>query len=218
DLPAEQPSSARLELLENLDRPLVCVHPAAGDEIRRWPAAYFAELIDMLVERDGVHVAIVGVAGDSEIAMGVLRTVRHRSQVSNLAGMIEFHDLVALLSASALFVGNNSGPKHLAAGLGIPTVGIHSGNVDPREWGPSGRRAVAVWRHVHCSPCHFSKPEQCDRNLACLTGLRPVDVYPTCKRALAIQFGRSPTCRTREFERGALWQRDRLLGNTEMPA
>ena len=218
DLPTEQPLSACLELLENLDRPLVCVHPAAGDEIRRWPAAYFAELIDMLVERDGVHVAIVGVAGDSEIAMGVLRTVRHRSQVSNLAGMIEFHDLVALLSASALFVGNNSGPKHLAAGLGIPTVGIHSGNVDPREWGPSGRRAVAVWRHVHCSPCHFSKPEQCDRNLACLTGLRPVDVYPTCKRALAIQFGRSPTCRTREFERGALWQRDRLLGNTEMPA
>jgi ADP-heptose:LPS heptosyltransferase/GT2 family glycosyltransferase len=212
DLPAEQPSSARLELLENLDRPLVCVHPAAGDEIRRWPAAYFAELIDLLVERDGVHVAIVGVAGDSEIAMGLLRTVRHRSQVSNLAGIIELHDLVALLSVSALFVGNNSGPKHLAAGLGVPTVGIHSGNVDPREWGPLGRRAVAVWRHVHCSPCHFSKPEQCDRKLACLTGLRPVDVYPICKRFLATGLGRASTSRTVEVEHGALWRRNRRAG------
>jgi ADP-heptose:LPS heptosyltransferase/GT2 family glycosyltransferase len=215
DLPREQPPSACLELLANLDRPLVCVHPAAGDEIRRWPSAYFAELIDLLVERDGVHVAIVGVAGDSEIAMGLLRTVRHGSQVSNLAGIIEFHDLVALLSVSALFVGNNSGPKHLAAGLGVPTVGIHSGNVDPREWGPLGRRAVAVWRHVHCSPCHFSKPEQCDRKLACLTGLRPVDVYPICKRFLANRFGHNPTYGKSEVERGAL-QRHRLLG-TEIP-
>jgi hypothetical protein len=71
--------------------------------------------------------------------------------------------------------------------LGVPTVGIHSGNVDPREWGPAGRRAVAIWRHVHCAPCQFSKPEQCDRGLACLTGLRPVDVYPVCKRLLAMR-------------------------------
>jgi ADP-heptose:LPS heptosyltransferase len=218
DLPTERRPPARLELLESLDRPLVCVHPAAGDEIRRWPSAYFAELIDLLVERDGVHVAIVGVAGDSEIAMEVSRTVRHRSRVSNLAGIIEFYDLVALLSVSALFVGNNSGPKHLAAGLGVPTVGIHSANVDPREWGPLGRRAVAVWRHVHCSPCHFSRPEQCDRKLACLTGLRPVDVYPVCKRLLAIRLGPTPTYRTREVERGGLRQRDRLLGSSEMPA
>jgi ADP-heptose:LPS heptosyltransferase/GT2 family glycosyltransferase len=187
NLPARPLPPAGLELVENLDRSLICVHPAAGDEIRRWPAVYFAELIDLLVERNNVQVAIIGVAGDQEIARKVLQTVRQRSRVLNLAGMVEFPDLVALLSASALFVGNNSGPKHLAASLGVPTVGVHSGNVDPREWGPAGRRAVAVWRHVHCAPCQFSKPEQCDRSLACLTGLRPVDVYPVCKRLLAIR-------------------------------
>jgi ADP-heptose:LPS heptosyltransferase/GT2 family glycosyltransferase len=187
EFPTERPPSAGLELLETLDRPLVCVHPAAADEIRRWPPAYFAELIDLLIERDNVHIAIVGVAEDREIAMGVLRTVRHCCRISDLTGSLELADLVALLSASALFVGNNSGPKHLAAGLGVPTVGIHSGNVDPREWGPAGRRAVAVWRHVHCAPCRFSKPEQCDRSLASLTGLRPVDVYPVCKRLLTIR-------------------------------
>jgi ADP-heptose:LPS heptosyltransferase/GT2 family glycosyltransferase len=214
-LPTVRPQLARPELLGNLDRPLVCVHPAAGEEIRRWPSPYFAELIDLLVERDGVHVAIVGESPDRDIAMTVLRTVRHSSQVSNLAGTLEFSDLVALLSASALFVGNNSGPKNLAACLGVPTVGIHSGNVDPREWGPLGRRAVAVWRHVHCSPCHFSKPEQCDRKLACLTGLRPVDVYPICKRFLAIRFGRSRIYGTREPEHGDSRQRDPLCGNTD---
>jgi ADP-heptose:LPS heptosyltransferase/GT2 family glycosyltransferase len=190
DLLAEPLGSASLELLGDLDRPLVCVHPAAGDEIRRWPASHFAELIDLLVERDGVQVAIIGVAGDGEIATQVLQTVRHHNRVSNLTGKLEFSDLVALLSASALFVGNNSGPKHLAAGLGVPTVGIHSGNVDPREWGPAGRRAVAIWRRVRCAPCQLSRPEQCDRQLACLTELRPVDVYSTCKRLLAIRSAR----------------------------
>ena len=187
DLRAEWPRPVPCELLGELDRPLVCVHPAASDEIRRWPAPYFAELVDLLVERDKVHVAIVGLAGDREMVARVLQTVRDRSRVSDMTGRLEFADLVALLSASALFVGNNSGPKHLAAGLGVPTVGIHSGNVDPREWGPAGRRAVAIWRHVHCAPCQLSKPEQCDRSLACLTGLRPVDVYPVCKRLLAIR-------------------------------
>jgi O-antigen biosynthesis protein len=178
-----------LDLLQPLDRPLVCVHPAAGDEIRRWPSAYFAELIDLLVERDGVQVAIIGVSGDKDIAISVMRTIRDRNRVSNLVGMLDFSDLVGLLSVSALFVGNNSGPKHLAAGLGVPTIGIHSANVDPREWGPLGPRAVAVWRHVHCSLCQFSRPEECDRNLACLTGIRPGDVYPVCKRFLAMRFG-----------------------------
>jgi ADP-heptose:LPS heptosyltransferase/GT2 family glycosyltransferase len=218
DLPRSLPRSACFEVLDNVERPFVCVHPAAGDEIRRWPPEYFAELIDLLVERDNVHVAIIGLAADGEVAARVLRTVRHGSRVSNLAGMTEFHDLVALLSVCALFVGNNSGPKHLAAGLGVPTVGIHSGIVDPREWGPSGRRAVAVWRHVHCSQCYFSKPEQCDRKVACLTGLRPVDVYPVCERLLAIRLGRTPTCRTSEVERGGLGQRDRLRESGAMPA
>ena len=203
DLPARPLPPAALELVESLDQPLICVHPAAGDEIRRWPAVYFAQLIDLLVERDNVQVAIIGVAGDQEVARNVLQTMRHRSRVFNLAGTVELSDLVALLSASALFVGNNSGPKHLAASLGVPTVGIHSGNVDPREWGPAGRRAVAVWRHVHCALCQFSKPEQCDRSLACLTGLRPVDVYPVCKRLLAIRSRR---------DSGFVWRRRTWTG------
>jgi GT2 family glycosyltransferase len=41
-------------------RPVVCVHPAAGAELRQWPPAYFASLINLLVEEEGVHVAIVG--------------------------------------------------------------------------------------------------------------------------------------------------------------
>jgi O-antigen biosynthesis protein len=189
-LPTGRAPSVRPELAEIQDRSLVCVHLAA-DEIQRWPAEYFAELIDLLVERDSVYVALIGSSGERGIAGRIERSLRNRRHVSNLVGMLEFADLVDLLTRSALVVGNNSGPQHLAAGLGVPTVGIHSANVDPREWGPLGPRAVVIWRHVHCSPCQLSRPEECNRNLACLTGLRPADVYPVCKRYLMIWAGRS---------------------------
>jgi len=184
--PTDRSPSACLEPINTHGRPLVCVHPAAPDEISRWPSEYFAELIDLLVERDGVHIALVGLSGDGEIAARVQRSLRNHGHVSNIADMLEFSDFVDLLMTSTLFVGNNSGSLHLAAALGVPTVGIHPANVNPGERGPSGPRTVAVWRHVHCSLCQFSRPEECNRNLFCLTGLRPVDVYPVCKRFVTI--------------------------------
>jgi ADP-heptose:LPS heptosyltransferase len=91
-----------------------------------------------------------------------------------------------LLARTSLFLGNDSGPKHIAAGLGVPTVGIHSGTVDVREWGPIGPNAVAVAREMVCSPCYLSNPEDCRRGLACLRQLSPEIVYDTCRRLLLL--------------------------------
>ena len=167
-------------------RPLVCVHPAVSNETRRWPAEHFAALIDRLIEEDGVDVAVIGAAGDRAIADAVLDGVRNRARVTARIGDIALADLPSFLAGCALFVGNNSGPKHIAAALGVPTVGVHSGTVDAREWGPFGPRAVAVWRRVACAPCYLSRAEDCPRRLACLTELRPMDVYPVCRRLLLL--------------------------------
>jgi ADP-heptose:LPS heptosyltransferase len=105
--------------------------------------------------------------------------------VLSLIGRVKLAELPALLAACALFVGNNSGPKHIAAALGVPTVGIHSGVVDATEWAPLGPRAVAVRRAMACSPCYLARPQDCHRELACLVGLEPAAVYAVCARLLA---------------------------------
>lgn len=171
------------------DRPVVCVHPGAGTEIRRWPPRHYAELIDRLIEEDGVEVVVIGSAGDQAIAAAVRDQVRSRERLTLAVGEIALGDLPGFLLRCALFVGNNSGPKHLAAGLGVPTIGVHSGSVDAAEWGPLGPRAVAVRRNVECAPCHLTEAAECPRDLACLNGLRPADVHRVCTRLLAI--GRS---------------------------
>jgi ADP-heptose:LPS heptosyltransferase len=89
-----------------------------------------------------------------------------------------------LLQACALYVGNNSGPKHIAAALGVPTIGIHSGVVDAIEWGPIGQRSVAVRRNMSCSPCYLARLEDCPRGFACMNGLEPMAVQEVAEQLL----------------------------------
>jgi ADP-heptose:LPS heptosyltransferase/GT2 family glycosyltransferase len=171
-------------------RRVVCVHPAAGDMLKQWPPEYFAELIDLLVEREQVNVVLIGGPADKTITSQVLRSVRNRHAVVDLIGepVNKLAQVHKLLLRCALFVGNDSGPKHLAAALGVPTVGIHSGHLDAREWGPVGPYAIALRREMACGPCYLPSPKFCPRDLACLTGLRPGQVYPVCRKLLAAEF------------------------------
>jgi ADP-heptose:LPS heptosyltransferase/GT2 family glycosyltransferase len=179
-------------------RRVVCIHPAAGDKSRQWPPARFAALIDLLVEREDVNIALIGSRDDQEIASKVLQEVRNRRAVANLLGRLPLESLPDLLRRCALFVGNNSGPHHLAATLGVPTIGIHSGLVDAREWGPLGPYALALQRDMECSPCYLPSHAHCPRALACLTGLHPGDVYRACRKLLALGFGDRPFLYTAE--------------------
>jgi ADP-heptose:LPS heptosyltransferase len=172
-----------------LSRRVVCVHPAAGGTLKQWPPEYFAKLIDMLVEREQVNVVLIGSPDEKAIASRVMQSVRNRWAVLDLIGepVNKLAQLHHLLVRCALFVGNDSGPKHLAAGLGVPTVGIHSGQVDAREWGPAGPHAVALRREMECSPCYLTNPADCHRRAACMTGIMPGEVYTACKRLLALR-------------------------------
>jgi ADP-heptose:LPS heptosyltransferase/GT2 family glycosyltransferase len=171
------------------ERRLVCIHPGVGSAIRQWPVEHYAALIDLLVVNHDVTIAVIGAPEEAEIADSVIEKVGHREAVKSLIGEVKLSELPALLATAALYVGNNSGPKHIAAALGVPTVGIHSGTVDAREWGPMGVNALAVRRDVHCSPCYLATIESCPRKLACLTELRPTEVYEICARLLAIAYG-----------------------------
>jgi ADP-heptose:LPS heptosyltransferase/GT2 family glycosyltransferase len=181
-----------------LDKPLICVHPAVGNDTRQWPEEHFASLIDLLVGEHDMHVALIGAKEEIAVADKVLAHVRRTSAVVSLLGALSLRELPMLLRVAALYVGNNSGPKHLAAALGTPTVGVHSGVVDATEWGPFGPRALAIRRKTVCSPCYIAQASQCHRGLACLGGLRPGDVYQACRGMLTL--GQPPATTARAVQ------------------
>lgn len=191
--PPESAAVEHLHLPKSSDRPIVCVHLTAGNEMKQWPVEFFAAVIDQLTEGDRAQIVLIGAPGEEETAADLVKRVRHPQSVRSVVGKLPLADLPALLARAALFLGNDSGPKHIAAGLGVPTVGIHSGTVDPREWGPVGPNAVAVVREVVCTPCYLSSPDDCHRGLACLRQLSPGAVYDACKRLLLLNRPAAPS-------------------------
>lgn len=157
-------------------RRVVCIHAGADSPVKRWPPSHFAELINRLVEEQDVNIALIGAVCDITATAAVLAKVTERSRVWSLAGEVAADDLPDFIDRCALFVGNDSGSGHIAAALGVPTIGIHGGDEDVREGSPAGPHVIAI-RRKH-------------RKLACLTGLRPLDVYPVCERLLAIGYNR----------------------------
>ncbi|HET6306520.1 MAG TPA: glycosyltransferase family 9 protein [Rhodopila sp.] len=158
---------------------VVAIHPGAGNVTKQWPEAHFVALIALLIERNDVNILLVGGADEVETANTLLAEVARPGVIASLAGQTSLADLPRLLKNCVLYIGNDSGPKHIAAAVGIPTIGIHSGVVDPVEWGPVGPQAVALRRNMTCSPCYLANAEDCPRALACLQFLEPNLVYET---------------------------------------
>jgi ADP-heptose:LPS heptosyltransferase/GT2 family glycosyltransferase len=176
--PARMPLSELPEEVQTLfARPVVAVHPGAGNITKQWPTEHFSALIDLLIERNGVNVLLIGGPDEVAVAKDLLQSVLHPEAIASMAGKTSLTELPRLLLNCALYIGNDSGPKHIAAAIGLPTIGVHSGVVDPVEWGPLGPRAIALRRNMTCSPCYLAKAEDCPRSLACLRLLEPNLVY-----------------------------------------
>jgi ADP-heptose:LPS heptosyltransferase/GT2 family glycosyltransferase len=169
------------------ERPLVCLHTGAGAINKQWPAASFAGLIDLLAGEAGASILIIGGPDEAAFAQGVVRQARRGAAVASLVGKTGLRDLPSVLRAADLYVGNDSGPKHMAAALGVPTIGIHSGSVDAGEWGAMGEHALTIRRDMTCSPCYLAHAADCHRGLACLNGIGVGDVFRACLRLLALR-------------------------------
>jgi heptosyltransferase-2 len=130
--------------------PLIAIAPAAAyGPAKEWPARKFAALIDAIDER-GAESVLVGAPAERARADEVARLSSAGALIA--AGDTGVGQLIALLSLCNGFVGNDSGAMHLAAALGLPTVGIF-GSTNPMRTGPLGNRARVIWHHLECSPC-----------------------------------------------------------------
>ena len=118
-------------------------NPGMTLHAKRWPPARYAALADRLREEHGLRVVLAGARDDAAVTAEVRRLAR--APVVDLAGRsASFGALGALFARCALFVGNDSGPMHLAAAVDAPVVAVF-GPTDPAVYAPYSPR-VAVLR------------------------------------------------------------------------
>jgi heptosyltransferase-2 len=147
---------------------------AAFGSAKRWGDVRFAELADLLAADLGVHIVVVGSEAERPIAERIRKNTKCGTVVLN--GMTDLETLIGVLSESVLMVTNDSGPMHLAAALGVPTVAIF-GATNDAETGPYGERTRVVKHPVECSPCML---RECPIDHRCMTG---VTASIVCKAA-----------------------------------
>jgi heptosyltransferase II len=131
--------------------PLIAIAPAAAyGPAKEWPAEKFANLIDRLFDKIGAECVLVGAPSERVKCEAVAAASSNKAIVA--AGETSVGELIALLSLSSAFIGNDSGSMHLANAIGIQTVGIF-GSTNPTRTGPSGSNSRVIWHRLECSPC-----------------------------------------------------------------
>jgi lipopolysaccharide heptosyltransferase I len=119
---------------------LVVLNPGSGGEGKRWTAEAFRRLGEELAVRLGARVAIAWGPGEEPLARAVAHGMRTGALVPPPTTIAE---MIALFRRAILVVGGDTGPVHVAAVLGVPTVGLY-GPTSARRNGPYGRRAATI--------------------------------------------------------------------------
>lgn len=154
--------------------------PGAGWKTKEWPIAHFAKLAEQFIKA-GTPVVIAGDGRDREKGEKIMQLVRLPSLL-NLAGKTSLISLFGLLKNATISVGGDTGPQHIAAAVGTPTVSLFG----PSSWSrsypmcpnASNKADTVICAARPCSPC-FKRT--CGKNIICMETIGVETVFEACK-------------------------------------
>ena len=173
ELSESRRDEARRILLQhsvNGDKQIVAICPGSiNSRAKRWPAESFAALADQLIET-GKQVLLIGSRDEEDVASDVIS--RMRNTPVTLVGRTTLDQVTAILSISDLVVTNDTGPAHIAAALGRPTVVIF-GPTNPLTTRPFSPQAEILRHPPDCAPCML---RDCPIDHRCMTAITVEEV------------------------------------------
>jgi len=145
------------------DRPMVAIHPFSLWSYKEWQTREWTTVIRHLRDHYGFSVIITGAPPERARAMEL--TEPFEDHVFNLAGNTTIGDLPAVLQLCRLFIGVDTASLHIAAAVGVPTIGLF-GPSSPLTWAPRGDRHCVITKGMPCQPCrkkgcHGSEKSRC---------------------------------------------------------
>ncbi|MFH1688111.1 MAG: lipopolysaccharide heptosyltransferase II [bacterium] len=183
DVTAAEELLSRFELSPQTDYVTVAFRSVA--ESRRWGAENYTELVKRILSRYKLLVVLIGGPDDRREGEELVAAAGGK-EVINLAGKATLRQSATVISRSRLFVGNDSGPAHLAAAVGVPLI-VLSGADDPAETSPlSPRKTLIRLDHLDCLSCVKNTcPLKGDQHLQCMKGISVDKVMSEVDRCLS---------------------------------
>ena len=138
---------------------------------KRWQSSGFAELADMLVEKLGGSVVILGSEAEKPVADEVVRL--SKSKPIDLSGTTSLSEAIAVIALADLYIGNDMGLTHIAPAVGTETVAIF-GPTNAVATRPFSKRADVIRKEVDCAPCML---RDCPIDHRCMVRITPAEVF-----------------------------------------
>jgi len=169
---------------------IAVIHVSASSPFRRWPLDSFIETVAALAAKPGRRMIVTSGPSEREAVLRILGEAGRQLPESSRHRVLDFGDLSlaelrALLDQSAVYIGGDSGPLHLAAATRVPIVAI---------FGPTPSERSAPWRDpalptalievdgLPCRPCDQRVCEPGD--FRCLTRIDAARVIDAAERLL----------------------------------
>jgi heptosyltransferase-2 len=161
-------------------RPLVALNAGAtNSRAKRWPEDRFAALADRLIETLDSRIVFIGAASERADAERIIQKMKRRGAI-NLVGETGMAELIGALDSCDLIISNDTGPAHIAAALGRPTLTVF-GPTNEFETAPRGARAESIRAEgVECARCML---RECPIDHRCMTLISPSEIF---ERALKL--------------------------------
>ena len=146
---------------EPLPEPYAVLAPGCSPHLRwkRWPIERFAALAVLIAERGALPV-VVGTGAERQLA----ETIRAECPTArDLTGQTSLLELAAILARASLVIGNDTGPTHMGAVLGCPTIALFATASHPELAAPRGPvpGAVTVLRDANLADLSLERVAAC---------------------------------------------------------
>jgi len=160
--------------VDSTSRPLVALNAGAtNSRAKCWPEDRFAALADRLTDALNARIVFIGAASECDGAERIIQRMKQRGAV-NLAGKTSMAELIGALDACDLLISNDTGPAHISAALGRPTLTIF-GPTNEFETAPAGPRAESLRADgVECARCML---RDCPIDHRCMTQIALPEVF-----------------------------------------
>lgn len=154
------------------ERPVIALCPGSiNSRAKRWPAESYAVLADRCVDTLKAQILLVGSKEELEVSKQVADRMHNKPIV--LTGQTDIAEVVAVLSIADLLITNDTGPAHISAALGRPTLVIF-GPTNPLTTRPFSPVAEIIRHPPDCAPCML---RDCPIDHRCMTAITPDDVF-----------------------------------------
>jgi len=129
---------------------------AESSKSRMWSKENFAGLIEKIFsKKKNAKIVLIGADYEKKLNDSIINLIKNKgikNNIINFAGKFTLRQTFYLISKCSLFIGNDSGPMHIAAAMNVKTIGLFGPNL-PIRFAPFNEKSKAIYKKMPCSPC-----------------------------------------------------------------